>query len=510
MSAQLLPNGRQQFVDQNGNPLVSGLVYFYVPNTTTPKNTWQDAGETVLNTNPIILDARGQATIFGSGDYRQVLTDAAGNTIWDKNISTLELASNADVEAGTDTTKAVTSAGVWDWFKNALVFVRDGTSATGRKLASVLYANVPVNIEDFGGSTAIADNTAALNAAAAYCVAKGRRRIYFPGRSQYYFTSAPDAFTCGIILESDSPRTWLIRNYSPVDDFTPFLQWKGGAFLNTDDKSGGGLRDIGVYANDGTMHGCAVVVTAPSTANVTQLPGYMSFENVVISGGGTWGSGVFLDGSLNQDAGGQGIRDIKIDGITIFKCTNVCMQITNGVHILGDKIATFPETNAVAINVTGSGTALTNSNDVVLSGLDCSGDVAVQNAVDVVISGIVRGNVDIIATATRSIFNGVQTGSYTNGAYASDVAAATSASGNVTLPNGLRLQWKTVTVTTATTQQTFALPSSFLGANFGVWFNFSTAFDYSSIAVSGDTANWYVTLSSAHAAIGMILFAIGK
>lgn len=98
--AQLLPNGRQQFLDANGNPLAGGLVYFYIPNTTTPKDTWQDAGKSALNTNPVVCDARGQATIYGEGDYRQILQDAAGNQIWDKN--TASPISASDAQAGAE------------------------------------------------------------------------------------------------------------------------------------------------------------------------------------------------------------------------------------------------------------------------------------------------------------------------------------------------------------------------------------------------------------------------
>lgn len=79
----LLPNARQQFFDSNGQPLAGGSVYMYVPGTTTPKNTWQDAGLTVLNSNPVILDAAGRAQIWGSGQYRQVVYDVNGNLIWD-------------------------------------------------------------------------------------------------------------------------------------------------------------------------------------------------------------------------------------------------------------------------------------------------------------------------------------------------------------------------------------------------------------------------------------------
>jgi len=84
MSASLLPNGKQQFFDANGNPLAGGSVTFYIPNTSTLKNTWQDAGQTIINSNPITLDASGEAIIYGSGGYRQVVKDSSGNAIWDQ------------------------------------------------------------------------------------------------------------------------------------------------------------------------------------------------------------------------------------------------------------------------------------------------------------------------------------------------------------------------------------------------------------------------------------------
>lgn len=85
--ALLLPNGMQTFVDQNGKPFSGGSVYMYVPNTTTDKLTWQDQAKTSPNAQPIPLDAAGRCTIWGEGDYRQILKDSGGNTIWDKIVS---------------------------------------------------------------------------------------------------------------------------------------------------------------------------------------------------------------------------------------------------------------------------------------------------------------------------------------------------------------------------------------------------------------------------------------
>jgi len=83
-AATLLPPGKQQFFDVNGNSLSSGSITFYVPNTTTLKNTWQNANQTILNTNPVVLDAGGFAVIYGSGQYRMIVRDSSGNLIYDQ------------------------------------------------------------------------------------------------------------------------------------------------------------------------------------------------------------------------------------------------------------------------------------------------------------------------------------------------------------------------------------------------------------------------------------------
>ena len=95
--AVYVPNARQQFF--NGNvPLASGSVGMYVPGTLTSSNTWQDAAQTTLNANPIPLDLNGSAMIYGIGQYRQIVKDSLGNTIWDRVI-TLGLEPNITPES---------------------------------------------------------------------------------------------------------------------------------------------------------------------------------------------------------------------------------------------------------------------------------------------------------------------------------------------------------------------------------------------------------------------------
>lgn len=89
--ASLLPNAVQQFFDNNGKPLSSGSVEFQVPNTTTKKQVWKDAGKTLPWTNPITLNAAGRPPgdlgIYGDGDYTQTVKDRNGNLIWSRPTS---------------------------------------------------------------------------------------------------------------------------------------------------------------------------------------------------------------------------------------------------------------------------------------------------------------------------------------------------------------------------------------------------------------------------------------
>src|SRR5580765_750621 len=79
----------QQFNDADGHPYAGGSLATFVPGTSTPKQTWLDPGQVALNTNPVILDAAGRCLLWGDGDYRLILRDAAGNLIWDIAATTL-------------------------------------------------------------------------------------------------------------------------------------------------------------------------------------------------------------------------------------------------------------------------------------------------------------------------------------------------------------------------------------------------------------------------------------
>jgi len=81
--AVLTPSPKTAFVDAAGQPLVGGQLYTYIAGTTTLQTTYTDATATTANTNPIILDSRGEANVWlGGAIYKFVLKDADDALIW--------------------------------------------------------------------------------------------------------------------------------------------------------------------------------------------------------------------------------------------------------------------------------------------------------------------------------------------------------------------------------------------------------------------------------------------
>jgi hypothetical protein len=72
-----------QFFDINGEPLVGGKVYTYQAGTATPQATYTDNTGVSVNSNPVVLNARGEASIWlGAAIYKFKLTDANDVEIW--------------------------------------------------------------------------------------------------------------------------------------------------------------------------------------------------------------------------------------------------------------------------------------------------------------------------------------------------------------------------------------------------------------------------------------------
>ncbi|WP_024873167.1 hypothetical protein [Tolumonas lignilytica] len=99
MTLSILPQGKSTFFYPNGSPLANGSVGFYQPGTLTPLTTYADNAGVTPNANPLSLDANGQAVVWATGTFRQIVKDVNGNTIWDQIISDPTVALKSDLSA---------------------------------------------------------------------------------------------------------------------------------------------------------------------------------------------------------------------------------------------------------------------------------------------------------------------------------------------------------------------------------------------------------------------------
>lgn len=145
----LLPPGEQTFLDNNGQPLAGGCVYFYVPGTTNPKATYQDSAQTIANTNPVLLDSAGRAIIYGTGVYRQVVQQApcpGGTQIWDQITASTDSSTTifAGPSAGTPNAITVNAPAFSGTDGQVINYISTNTNTGGATLDPSGFGAVPI------------------------------------------------------------------------------------------------------------------------------------------------------------------------------------------------------------------------------------------------------------------------------------------------------------------------------------------------------------------------------
>ena len=73
-----------QFFDLNGHPLSGGKLLTKIAGGASNKTTYSDAALTTANANPVVMNARGEASVFAAAGelFWLSLTDSANATIW--------------------------------------------------------------------------------------------------------------------------------------------------------------------------------------------------------------------------------------------------------------------------------------------------------------------------------------------------------------------------------------------------------------------------------------------
>jgi hypothetical protein len=159
-AASLLPPGKNCFQDANGASLKSGTVGFFIVNTTTPKNTWQDSTQTATNANPLTLDTSGCALIYGSGSYREQVKDSLGNLIWDQVVSSPSIAgvSWGGTSTGSANAQVVTASEFYGIDGQVVAFLAGYTNSGATTLTTQNVAAAAVVEDTTSGPVALSGN----------------------------------------------------------------------------------------------------------------------------------------------------------------------------------------------------------------------------------------------------------------------------------------------------------------------------------------------------------------
>jgi len=295
MSGSLIPNGKQQYFDANGTPLAGGKVYYYIPYTTTAKNTWQDINLSILNTNPIILDAAGECIAWGAGAYRQQVYDVNNNLIWDQytygiNPAGSNFVSQEEVQTATQgqTIFTLTTITYTPGINSLVVFVNGSkqlvninytetsssvvTFASGLNVGDVVdfYASLPASAQNLSNAVTVAYNPPFTNGVATNVQAK---------LSQY--VSVKDFGAKGDGTTDDTTAFQNAVNYATTNNRTLFVP-TGTYVLSsqiTKASSANGLNIIGENAI-GTILNYA---SLPANTSLFLIIGVESNTNSVIS-----------------------------------------------------------------------------------------------------------------------------------------------------------------------------------------------------------------------------------
>lgn len=364
----LLQNGKQAFSDANGRPLAGGKVFFYVPNTLTPKDTFQDVAMTVLNTNPVILNARGEAVIIGTGAYRQILKDASDVTIWDQTLpdllTSVEDALNTFFDEAPIIVDNIAQLRALDHTvnRNALTrgYYADGDKGAGRYYydstdtaspdngGTVIVAtdnarwkliwSEQLNVRQFGAKgDNVTDDKAKIQAAIDAIAATGGI-VFFPA-GQYVINSGIEVLANGVTLQGASMyASQIIAGFA-----TGHVISIGSDAVNVNNS---GVRNLLVSNNVTRTSGAGIRLKNGHNLFINGLRSENQFEHVRMDGGtqqfiyhlddfelnnGARGLAVGLDGS-------QVPQDLFLSRGLIAGCTDAGIFFQNASGVYMDRI----------------------------------------------------------------------------------------------------------------------------------------------------------------------------
>jgi hypothetical protein len=402
--ATILPTGETTFLDANGTPLAGGTVTFYIPGTTTPKDTWRNSGQSILNSNPVTLDSGGRAVIYGSGAYRQVVADRLGNLIWDQETSEPNAGSVSFGGTSAGTANAQTlSAAQFSFLDGQIISFVAGVTNTGSMTISI-GGGSPIPIMKNGTSgpvNLVANDIVAGNS---YFIQYSKTLAAFQLLLSVAPTLPTGAFLKGYLfgLTLSNSASDLVNNIdvavgsSASDSATAVLMTNSIVFtkklnVNWAVGTGNGMLDTGSVAN-GTYHIFEIMRSdtgnvdflASASVNAPTLPANYDQKRRIGSILREAGSIVIFNqvGDVFNRTAVQTIASVG-NYLPILTAFNVPLGIV--VQVMFSSLMQVNANSNVAFNV---GSAWKGTSDVIMTQITTPGAAGVATQAATIFSGI--------------------------------------------------------------------------------------------------------------------------
>jgi hypothetical protein len=367
MTASLSPSPKLQFFDNAGAPLVGGKLYSYAAGTTTPLATYTNYGGGTANTNPIILDSRGEANVWlSTAMYKFALYTAADVLVW-----TVDNLSSDSVSL----TGAVTSVGN----------VTSLGSFTSANLAAALTDETGTGKAVFWSSPTL--YTPTLNSPQLGTPASG---------VMTNVTGLP--LTTGVtgtlpVANGGTGATSLTANNVILGNGTSAVQVVApGTSGNVLASNGTTWQSVAPVTNVS-----ATVFTASGTFTIPT--GVTRVKMTIVGGGGGGGSGSGGCPGTNGSGGGGGGAAIKwLTGLTPANTLTVTVGAAGAVATVGGTSSVASGTQTITTVSATGGAAGTSSGTGSAGGLGSSGDLN--------IGGSAGGNSSYTLSGGASILGG--------------------------------------------------------------------------------------------------------
>ena len=363
-----------QFFTAGGVPLAGGKLYTYAAGTTTLLATYTTALATQSNTNPVILDSRGEAAVWlGADAYKFKLTDSTDVEIWTAdNIEGLVGA--ADLAASTGS--------------SLVGYIAAGSGAVATTVQAKLRESV--SVQDFGADpTGAMDATTAINAALA-----ASKCVSFGNASSTYKISGTLTVQTGSTLIFNGATVTQTVNQTPMFDVrsTTGVTISGGRFVGKAESPftnsaaslaicvrGASAINLSVRNNTFIGFCYSPLMVALAGTNIEFIDNFVTGPGAAVLGAPTagnrnctgvtiLGNGVTIRGNTIQETGegiivGQQSTDVVIDG-NIIKNT----VVEHGIYC-DTGIQRLTISNNVIHNTCGIGMKVQWYNDPVLTQL---------------------------------------------------------------------------------------------------------------------------------------------